>query len=147
MGNGNEPCGVFPECEWHIYENYEFLRFDPDSTGAGRVGLSRGNKLEQLVWNEFVDTPERLSLVARAIRDGIENDKNLKEIRKVEDVDDGFVIAQEGAILSKLHKVRERNASLVARKKANTLMRLVNWSVKSAGLILIEHTVNEGRAL
>lgn len=109
--------------------------------------MSRGNKLEQLVWNEFADTPERLSLVARAIRDGIENDKNLKEIRKVEDVDDGFVIAQEGAILSKLHKVRERNASLLARKKANTLMRLVNWSVKSAGLILIEHTVNEGRAL
>lgn len=95
-----------------------FLRFDPDYTGAGRVGLSRGNKLEQLVWNEFADTPERLSLVARAIRDGIENDKNLKEIRKVEDVDDGFVIAQEGAILSKLHKVRERNASLVARKKS-----------------------------
>lgn len=95
-----------------------FLRFDPDYTGAGRVGLSRGNKLEQLVWNEFADTPERLRLVARAIRDGIENDKNLKEIRKVEDVDDGFVIAQEGAILSKLHKVRERNASLVARKKS-----------------------------
>ena len=33
-------------------------------------GMSRGNRLEQVVWDEFADNPKRLAAAAEAIRDG-----------------------------------------------------------------------------
>src|SRR4051794_14357835 len=30
-----------------------FRRFDPEYTSSGRVGLTRGNRVEESVWNEF----------------------------------------------------------------------------------------------
>lgn len=41
-----------------------FLSCDPDYTKDGKVGLTRGNKDEEIVWNEFASDPERLSQTA-----------------------------------------------------------------------------------
>jgi len=31
-----------------------FRRFDPEYTVGGKVGLVRGNKLEKVIWDEFI---------------------------------------------------------------------------------------------
>jgi len=38
-----------------------FRRFDPNYTADGKVGLTRGNKEEESVWNEFADDPVALA--------------------------------------------------------------------------------------
>lgn len=48
-----------------------FRRFDPRFQEQGRVGLTRGNKLEEVVWREFHADPARLRRVADAIRASI----------------------------------------------------------------------------
>ena len=49
-----------------------FRRFDPEYTSEGRSGLTRGNKLEEVVWDEYADNPELLALAVAAIRSGQE---------------------------------------------------------------------------
>ncbi len=46
-----------------------FRRFDPDYTVNGKVGLVRGNKLEEVVWNEFHANPAALAGTVAAIRE------------------------------------------------------------------------------
>jgi 5-methylcytosine-specific restriction protein A len=89
-----------------------FLRLDPDYPGAG---LSRGAKLDEVVWNEFADNPERLHAVAEAIRFAARGD----EVRAVElqREADGEIEAPEGKVLQRMHAYRERNQSLIRRRK------------------------------
>jgi predicted HNH restriction endonuclease/predicted RNA-binding protein with PUA-like domain len=49
-----------------------FRRFDPDYTAAGRVGLSRGNRNEEVVWNEFFSNRAALAEAVAAIRAGVD---------------------------------------------------------------------------
>ena len=48
-------------------KNYNFMQFDPNYGGAC---LSRGDRLEGVVWTEFASDPARLSAIAEAIRKG-----------------------------------------------------------------------------
>lgn len=93
-----------------------FLRCDPSYEGTG---LSRGSKLEQAVWDEFNGDSERLRRVAKAIRKGallIAPPSSFEEeaAEKEEEFD-------EGAVLTKLHKLRERNPQAAKRKKRKVL--------------------------
>jgi predicted HNH restriction endonuclease len=45
-----------------------FRRFDPEYTIDGKVGLARGNKLEEFVWNEFANSPAAIAEAVSAIR-------------------------------------------------------------------------------
>jgi predicted RNA-binding protein with PUA-like domain len=54
-----------------------FRRFDPEYTSEGKVGLTRGNKDEEVVWNEFSSNPECLAAAVAAIRLKIEGDADL----------------------------------------------------------------------
>jgi 5-methylcytosine-specific restriction enzyme A len=45
-----------------------FRRFDPDFQKEGKAGLPSGNQLEERVWAEFADHPEKLRATADAIR-------------------------------------------------------------------------------
>jgi predicted HNH restriction endonuclease len=49
-----------------------FRRFDPEYTSEGKVGLTRGNKLEEVVWIEFAHNPKLLAQAVAAIRAGHE---------------------------------------------------------------------------
>ncbi len=91
-----------------------FRRLDPDYTDDGKVGLSRGSKAEEVVWNEFANDTARLSAVASAIRDGILTET---EATAEQDDDPDFTEAEEGRILTRVHRRRERNRKLVQRKK------------------------------
>lgn len=97
-----------------------FMRLDPAYTQTGRVGLSRGNKLEEVVWREYADNPEKLSQVAQAIRASITDGSLLEESTARHTFDDDLE-AEEGKILTRIHFQRERNARLVKAKKAQQL--------------------------
>lgn len=93
-----------------------FLRFDPDYTGTG---LQRGGKLEEAIWDEFINDPERLKAIAAAIVAGaplIRPPSDEEELAI--DEDEEF---PEGRLLTQLHKRRERNPVAAFKKKKKIL--------------------------
>jgi 5-methylcytosine-specific restriction protein A len=98
-----------------------FRRFDPTATAEGRGGLTRGNKEEEIIWNEFADDPARLQGLATAIVTALRNDQDWKI--ESSPYDDGFCEAPEGRVLTRMHLTSERNRKLVERKKSIELSR------------------------
>lgn len=98
-----------------------FRRFDSEYTKDGKVGLTRGNKDEEVVWNEFTTNLERLSAVALAIRSTIEKHINNQALEDIDEPD--IQEAEEGRILTRLHRVRERKKELVDAKKKAALKK------------------------
>ena len=90
-----------------------FLSLDPSYSGKGLASVS---KLDREVWDEFAHNRERLKATANAIK----NNYLLVDILIGQDdgADEEFV---EGRVLTKLHKLRERNKSLVKKKKERIL--------------------------
>lgn len=95
-----------------------FRQLDPAFTSAGMKGLTRGNKDEAAVWEEFSSDRERLATVAGAIRAAVASDE-ATELQTVDD--EGIEEAAEGRILTRLHRSRERNRKLVVTKKARAM--------------------------
>jgi len=95
-----------------------FRRFDPTYIAQGKKGLQRGNKLEQQVWDDFAADTAKLALTANAIRLAVTKGKIPVAS---EEEDDEFAEAEEGRILTRLHRTRERSRELIAKKKAAAL--------------------------
>jgi 5-methylcytosine-specific restriction protein A len=89
-----------------------YLRFDPNYNG---VGLKRGGKLEEVVWKDFSKDKVRLTEVSKSIVNGLKflSDKNDQDLIKHDDEEE----FSEGKILTVIHKRRERNKSVVEKKK------------------------------
>ncbi len=96
-----------------------FRRFDPDYTNDGHVGLTRGGKEEELVWNEYSKDVDRLSSVAAAIRTAIDEIEGGGEL--VINEESGLEEAPEGKLLTRLHRYRERDPRLVKECKRKAL--------------------------
>ena len=94
-----------------------FRRFDPKYEGRG---LQRGNRDEEIVWHLFVSRRLELERVATAIRALVGSDATglSKELDAGEEED-----GEEGRILTRLHRYRERDRKVVARKKERVLKR------------------------
>ncbi|SDG16978.1 5-methylcytosine-specific restriction enzyme A [Celeribacter baekdonensis] len=79
-------------------------------------GLPQGNKLEQILWDEFAEDPV-------ALKKMVENILNVTSAAMANGVpvlpDDDATEASEGQLLTRLHRYRERNAAIVKRKKAS----------------------------
>lgn len=129
-----------------------FRRLDPDYTSDGKVGLTRGGKDEEEVWQEFAQNPGHCHQVALAIRAAIEQAAVLPVPVADEHTDD-YVEAQEGRLLTALHRHRERSRKIVDRKKAAVLKqrgRLAcdvcgfdferTYGARGAGFIECHHT-------
>ncbi len=98
-----------------------FKHFDPDYQGKGMDG---GSDLDEKIFFEFYRNREKLKEIATEIKT-VADDSNLKSmILSIEDDDhirnDGVL---EGVILYKLHKVRERDRSIVRDKKKSILLK------------------------
>jgi len=86
-----------------------FRRFDPAYTG---VGLAHGNKDEQVVWNLYANKPKELKNLAIHIKQFTNTETNI--IPQIpEEEEEG----NEGQILSRVHRYRERDKTLVTKKK------------------------------
>ena len=49
-----------------------FRRLDPKFTRTGRVGLSRGGKLEEAVWAEFASNPNQCHRAAEQLKQSLQ---------------------------------------------------------------------------
>lgn len=116
---GTATLDVFRNRNGVYMKMMNFRRFDPEFTTEGKVGLTRGNKDEETVWNEFSGDPDRLKEVVAAIRRAVvEGDL----VFYTDDDDDpGMVEAKEGRLLTRVHRSRERNRKIVEQKKNSHL--------------------------
>ena len=94
-----------------------FCSLDEEYTVSGRKGLTRIGKEDRTVWDEYSHNPRELSTLAETIRENILYD-NKDRINYAVDI---IVEAQEGRILTLQHLKRERNRSLVNKKKSAIL--------------------------
>ncbi|WP_247716862.1 HNH endonuclease [Gymnodinialimonas ceratoperidinii] len=96
----------------------KLLNFRAHDPNHDTKGLSRGNKLEEVVWAEFADNPKALKKVVASIVDAtraaMSNDAPVLP-------EDDLTEAPEGQLLTRIHRYRERNAAIVKRKKASYL--------------------------
>lgn len=92
-----------------------FARFDPSYLGKG---LGRGGHLEQVVWGEFASDVTKLHCTAQAIKEGYR--LLTDNVTEDELAEEEF---PEGRILTLLHKQRERNQTLVRRKRHEVFFR------------------------
>lgn len=114
---GHAPSATLRNVSGVYMKLMNFRSHDPAFTGRGRKGLTRGNKDEVVVWNQFANDPQRLHQAADAIRarlaEGASDDEGLDEIDEPE-----IAEAEEGRLVTRLHRKRERSRKLVASKKA-----------------------------
>ena len=103
-----------------------FQRLDPEYKG---VGLSGGNKLEELVWNEFNLQKERLTNTVNAIHNNYKSEGISAIIQQIEEDDE----APEGKLLTAVHYFKERNKALVNRKKSHIFKKYGNLKCEVCG--------------
>lgn len=91
-----------------------FLGIDPMHA---QPGLSRNNRLQETVWRDFVDQGELLGQTAEAIEHCALHGLHASGANPTFD-EEAF---PEGTLLTRLHRIRERNPELVERKKSQVL--------------------------
>jgi 5-methylcytosine-specific restriction protein A len=96
------------------YKLQNFVAIDPD---RATTGFSHGGREDQNVWDEFAADPARLHEVALAIR------ANLGTLspEDTEAEDPEVTQAEEGAVLTRIHRRRERSAKLRKTKKKRVI--------------------------
>jgi 5-methylcytosine-specific restriction enzyme A len=92
-----------------------FRRFDPNYSGTG---LANGSKDEEVVWNLYASHPMELHSIAEEIRRLVSVDTQRANLPELGDDE---VEAEEGKMLTRLHRYRERDRTLVAKKKSRFL--------------------------
>jgi len=92
-----------------------FRRFDPKYEGSG---LSRGNKDEREVWRLYSENPDELEKVVGSIRSIVDGTSDVLPTR-IPDEDEEE--AEEGRLLTRVHRYRERDRKIVANKKQKVL--------------------------
>lgn len=103
--NYRSPAGVAMKLANLMY-------FDPDYPG----GLPAGSKLDREVWDEFAYDPTKLIATVNALNQALEHSPDIEQIFISEEEE-----ASEGRTLTRLHKSKERNRTLVKKKKAKVL--------------------------
>lgn len=91
-----------------------FRRFDPSYTG---VGLAHGNKDEEVVWNTYAHNREELTKIASHIKQFASSEG----VNVAQSIPDDEEEGNEGQVLSRVHRYRERDRSLITKKKAKFL--------------------------
>ena len=106
-----------------------FRRFDNSIEGKGLKG---GGNLDEVVWNKFSSHPDKLHVLAEQIRAFVSSGEgnSLPEM-ETEDIE-GYE-AQEGALIIRVHKSRERDKKLVREKKASVKNSSGNLCCEACG--------------
>ncbi len=91
-----------------------FRRFDPTQEGKGLPG---GGKGEEEVWAVFAHDAKRLRSAAEGIRATVLVLEDAPEQELEEEGEE----AEEGRVLTRLHRTRERDRKIVERRKAKAL--------------------------
>lgn len=98
-----------------------FMAIDPSYHGKGMTG---GSKLDKKMFNEFNDKQDQLNNIVKEIINITSNAAIKDEILHIEeDEQTAADTVEEGTILYKLHKVRERVPGIIKKKKEETLKK------------------------
>lgn len=93
-----------------------FLRLDPDYPGKG---LDAGSKLDIEIWDEFSGKHDLLEITADTIR------RNIHQVQEKGGFLSPVIIEDEeffeGKLLTRIHLTKERNQTLIKRKKDSVL--------------------------
>jgi 5-methylcytosine-specific restriction protein A len=89
-----------------------FRAVDPLHTSRGKRGLSRGGNGVAELWEEFSNRGDELKLIASAIRAAAGDQASIA----LAEQEDEITEAEEGRLLTRMHRIRERNRELVKRK-------------------------------
>jgi 5-methylcytosine-specific restriction protein A len=113
---GGEVSDTFRNPNGVYMKLMNFRRFDPSYEGKG---LERGGKDEEVVWHLFSPDTRRLRETAKSIRSLVTSEAPSPIGPNLAD-DEGDE-AEEGKILTRIHRFRERDTKLISRKKEKVL--------------------------
>jgi 5-methylcytosine-specific restriction protein A len=105
-----------------------FRAVDPLHTSQGKRGLSRGGYGTEDVWTELSQHPDKLKLIASAIREAA-----AAGISQQLDDDDDIAEAFEGRLLTRMHLARERNRALIRKKREAVLRETGRLACEACG--------------
>lgn len=92
-----------------------FLSIDPSYHGSGMKSYSR---LDKMVFEEFQFRTELLRKVANHIKQIVKDPVLPNQLYLIPEFEGGEILTvMEGAVIYKLHKLRERNSKIVFQKK------------------------------
>lgn len=89
-----------------------FRSLDPLFTGAGKRGLTQGNKDDQVVWDLYAHRLEYLDSLVAKIEAAVSIDVSETGIN--EDDEPDIEDCEEGRVFTRMHRFRERNRKLAA---------------------------------
>jgi 5-methylcytosine-specific restriction protein A len=107
---GGEISDKFRNANGVYMKLMNFRRFDPAYKG---VGLANGNKDEEIVWNLYSDKPDELKKIVSQITSFLTSNSFKEVLPSL----DGEEESNEGQILTRVHRYRERDSRLIKRKK------------------------------
>jgi 5-methylcytosine-specific restriction protein A len=92
-----------------------FRSLDPQFTTEGKKGLTRRNGDELIVWTLYADRLDYLDKLAAGIKAAVDYDIEDTGISNEDEID--IEDCEEGRVLTRMHRYRERNRKLVAEFK------------------------------
>ena len=116
-----------------------FCWIDPDYSGKG---LDQGSKKDKEVWGDFISNREELRKVSDAIRRYVSSDQPFPLTKLTSDDE---IEAKEGQLLTKVHRYRERDASIVKRKKDQSFKECASLICEACGFDFEKFYGNTGR--
>ena len=116
---GGATSGTYRNANSVYMKLMNFRRFDGNYESKG---LQRGNRDEEIVWKRYISKKEDLRRVAEGIRASVASDVPVAE--EVSGVSEGEEEGDEGQVLTRVHRYRERDTKLVNRKKEQILRRI-----------------------
>jgi 5-methylcytosine-specific restriction enzyme A len=109
-----------------------FRRLDPSFTESGKTGLTHGGREEDAVWNEFASDPQRCHAVAEVIRQALADSQEQGTIT-AHVAEPETAEAEEGRVITAMHRARERNQALIKGKKQGVLEKLGRLACEACG--------------
>lgn len=116
-----------------------FHHLNPNHSGKGLSGASR---LDEIIFDEFQNNIGKLNKISNSITKVINSDEPVM-LYDVDD-DDEF-ISQEGKLLTRIHRYRERDKKIVKRKKDQTLKQTGSMKCEGCGFDFNETYGEHGR--
>ena len=113
---------------------------DPLHTSQGKRGLSRGGHGVGEIWEEFSTRFDELKLIASAIRAAATD-----QAATPAEVEEEGAEAEEGRLLTRMHRVRERNRDLVRRKREAVLRATGRLACEACGFDFNDQYGEHGR--
>lgn len=111
--NGGRPSETFRNAAGVYLKMMNLRAFDPQYTAQGKVGMTRSSKLDKAIWDEFSGDAVSVRKEAQLIREAISLGNSTSILTAPEP---SPIEAEEGGIVLKLHKRRERDRKLVKAK-------------------------------